>query len=405
MLTQAVLDQVLIGFCPVIDAKRTLAATRLTIFPERPEVADQGQALIAAIAEAFALDKAGAGATAVSPLLLNVASEPLLDSVLCALQRQPQALVVEVPAFLAADGRRLALLQAVSAAGQALAINGRPATELPREVLPCFRQAVVDFHDDRRNEVPPPVLPQRRIATLSSGVRLSSEIDAAFERGASAVIGWPVDDDITAGGTRGVPPEVRGIVELMNRVEREESAERMEGVLTSDPTLAFRLLRYLNSSAFGLRSEVTSFRHALMLLGHQRLKRWLALLLASGSKSVAARPVMFMAARRGLIMEELARGLGDESMRSEMFICGVFSLLDRLLRQPLDELMRSVPVQHSVQQSLTAQGPYTQHLALVMAVEQSSAYDIREAAERVLIARGELNRALLKALSVARELD
>jgi EAL and modified HD-GYP domain-containing signal transduction protein len=191
----------------------------------------------------------------------------------------------------------------------------------------------------------------------------------------------------------------------MYRVEREEPAERMESVLTSDPTLAFRLLRYLNSSAFGLRSEVTSFKHALMLLGHQRLKRWLALLLASGSKNTAARPVMAVAARRGLIMEELARGFGDESMRSEMFICGVFSLLDRLLRQPLEELMRSVPVQHRVQESLLGQGPYTQHLALVKAIEESSAGDIREGAERVLIAPSEMNRALLRALAVARELD
>jgi EAL and modified HD-GYP domain-containing signal transduction protein len=55
-------------------------------------------------------------------------------------------------------------------------------------------------------------------------------------------------------------------------------------VLKNDPTLAFRLLRYINSPAFGLRVEVTRFRHAIMLLGYQRLKRWLALLLASASK-------------------------------------------------------------------------------------------------------------------------
>jgi c-di-GMP phosphodiesterase len=214
-----------------------------------------------------------------------------------------------------------------------------------------------------------------------------------------------MDDEIRPTLRGSMPPDLRGIVELMNRVDREEPAERMEHVLTADPTLAFRLLRYINSAAFGLRVEVTSFKHALMLLGYQRLKRWLALLLASGSKDVTLRPVMHVAARRGLVMEELARGSGDDEMRGEMFICGVFSLLDRLMRQPFSELMKNVPVPERVRQSLLGEGPYTQHLALVRAIEESSAPDIREAAERVMLAPSELNRALLSALSTARQFD
>jgi EAL and modified HD-GYP domain-containing signal transduction protein len=202
-----------------------------------------------------------------------------------------------------------------------------------------------------------------------------------------------------------MPPEVGGIVELMNRIEREEPVERMEAVLNADPALAFRLLRYLNSAAFGLRAEVTSFRHGLMMVGYQRLKRWLALLLATGSKNPASRLINAVAARRGLIMEELARSSGDETMRSEMFICGVFSLLDRQLRQPLGDLMGALPVQQRVQSSLVDNGPYAQHLRLVQALEQCSPPDIGEAAERVLLGRAEVNRALLRALALAQELD
>ena len=79
--------------------------------------------------------------------------------------------------------------------------------------------------------------------------------------------------------------------------------------------------------------EISSFRHAIMLLGFKRLKRWLALLLATASKDANMKPVMFAAVRRGLLMEELVRASGDEEMRDEMFICGVFSLLDRMFQQ------------------------------------------------------------------------
>jgi EAL and modified HD-GYP domain-containing signal transduction protein len=133
----------------------------------------------------------------------------------------------------------------------------------------------------------------------------------------------------------GVAPELQVILELINRVDREEPVDRLEAVLKNDPTLAFRLLRYINSPGFGLSVEIGSFRHALMILGYQRLKRWLALLLASASKDANMKPVMFAAVRRGLLMEELVKGSGDAEMRGEMFICGVFSLLDRLLKPAL----------------------------------------------------------------------
>ena len=74
-------------------------------------------------------------------------------------------------------------------------------------------------------------------------------------------------------------------------------------------------MRYINSPAFGLRVEISSFRHAIMLLGYQRLKRWLALLLATASKDNNMKPVMFAAVRRGLLLEELARDAGDAEMR------------------------------------------------------------------------------------------
>ena len=93
-------------------------------------------------------------------------------------------------------------------------------------------------------------------------------------------------------------------------------------------------------------------------------------------------------------------------MRGEMFICGIFSLLDRMMRQPFEELLKSVPEQERVQASLMSEsGPYTRHLELVRAMEQGSAVDIRERSEQLLLAPAEINRALFAGLAAARELD
>jgi EAL and modified HD-GYP domain-containing signal transduction protein len=98
-------------------------------------------------------------------------------------------------------------------------------------------------------------------------------------------------------------------------------------------------------------------------------------------------------------------------MRGEMFICGVFSLLDKLLQQPARELMGSVPVPERVRQTLLAEpgsgpgGPYGPYLELVRAIEGESLFDIRECTERLLLGPGEVNRALLASLRQAQQLD
>jgi EAL and modified HD-GYP domain-containing signal transduction protein len=391
-----VLEQVVLAYSPVFDRQLGLVSTRLTVFPAAPGAVPDGAALLDAIADAFA--DAPSQSTALPALWLNVADEAWLDAVLDSAQRAPRPFLLEVASFMAParEGR----LQALKAAGQALAAGGLSGVEA--RLRPAFRYAAVTAAErtavSARSPLPLP--------WLCSGTRTAADIDGALEQGAQAASGWPMDDDIAYATPTGVPPEVKGIVELMNRLEREEPPDRLEAVLTADPTLAFRLLRYLNSAAFGLRAEVTSFRHALMMLGHQRLKRWLALLLASGSPNREARPLLPVAARRGLLLDELARQAGDDTMRAEMFIVGVFSMLDRMLRQPMSLLMSNLPVHERVQQTLLHRaGPYQQHLALVQAIEQGASADIQAAAKAALVSRGELNQALLRALSLARELD
>jgi EAL and modified HD-GYP domain-containing signal transduction protein len=152
--------------------------------------------------------------------------------------------------------------------------------------------------------------------------------------------------------------------------------------------------------------EISSFRHAIMMLGYARLKRWLALLLATASQEINLRPVMFAAVRRGLFMEELVRSNGDEEMRNEMFICGVFSLLDRMFGQPFSELLASIPVPERVSQALTEKtGPYVPYFALVRAAENSSVHDFEAAADGVMMSVAEVNRAQLRALTAAAQLE
>ena len=401
-MSDEILGQVALGYSAFIDRNRAVTATRLTVFPLKSDLVLDAAQLLEAVASVWPPEG--------GRVSLNVTSESLLQDLL---RSSPSHnLMVEVPAFMAADPVNTEALVALHAHGTTLMLKGRPLKDLPREVLPCFTQAIIDLSDDRRIG-PGAVAPTgvtRTIPHVLAGIHSVADMDGAFERGAVAVLGWPIGDEVTVRpkGSRekSAPIDLQTVVELMSQVDREEPVEKLENTLKRDPSLGFKVLRYINSPAFGLSVEISSFSHAVMLLGYQRLKRWLALLLATASKEPNMKAAMFASVRRGLLMEELARHIGDQEMRNELFICGVFSLLDRLFQQPLAELLRTVPVPQRVHETLVdGTGPYAPYFKLVQAIEAESLYDFRECADALMMDVREINRAELRALAAAAELD
>ncbi len=399
MIDHPVLGQVVLGYSPMIDRHRTITALRLTIFPMRPDAPPDADELVAVLAQAW---PDGAGR-----ISLNVVGEPLLERLLLA--SLPPNLMLEVPAFMAANPLHGPALRALHQRGTSLLVKGRPSLPLPKEVLDACAYSIIDLADERRDGLPPPGGVSRNLPHVQAGVRSLAEMAEAFGRGAIAVVGWPIDDVAPprAGGQRAAQPEMQTIVELINRADRHEPIERLEAVMKNDPTLAFKLLRYINSPGFGLSVEISSFRHAIMMIGYQRLKRWLVLLLAAASRDSKLKPVVYAAVRRGLVMEELGRDNGcDEDQRGELFIGGIFSLLDRLMQQPMAELMQNLPTTEAVRAALLqGSGPLQPYLQLVRAVESASLHDIRDAADGLMMALPAVNRAVLRALVAARQLD
>jgi len=393
-LDHPVLDQVVLGASSLFDVKRAPVAAHMTVFPQRPDAPIDAAGLLQVI-DVIAPPEGG-------PLVLSVANEAGLRALLAA----PTAahLMIEVPGFMLSDPGLATHLQERVATGLSLALGGRVPDNAPQHLWQLFR-AVTVGRAHIRDPLPAGLggKPLLRYFIGADGPAMSA---GALKAGFSAVVGWPVGDAPGADSkAKPIPAGVTTVVDLMQRVDRQEPAEKLEAVVKNDPTLAFRLMRYLNSPGFGLSVEISSFRHALMILGYQRLKRWLALLVTSAIDDPDLKPLMQLAVRRGLLMEEIARPGGDDALRNELFICGVFSTLDRMIGQPFEQLLNTIPVQESVANALAHDtGPCAPFLALARAVETESAYDIRECAEALMLSVGDVNRALAKSLVHAHSL-
>jgi c-di-GMP-related signal transduction protein len=139
-----------------------------------------------------------------------------------------------------------------------------------------------------------------------------------------------------------------------------------------EPSLTFRLLRYLNSAAFGLRSEIHSVAHALSLLGELELRKWIAVVSVGVLADGKPDELMTVPLIRGRFCELMAPFAGMPAHASDLFLLGLLSVMDAILDQPLDAILAELPVRREIKDALQAQkGLYWQLLEIAIAHERA----------------------------------
>ncbi|ODS70562.1 MAG: diguanylate phosphodiesterase [Acidovorax sp. SCN 68-22] len=203
-----------------------------------------------------------------------------------------------------------------------------------------------------------------------------------------------------------IRPSQATIIQLINLVRRQGSTAEIEDLLKKDPTLSFNLLRFINSSGFGLQCEITSFRHAVMILGLKKLFRWAALLLTTSRAGGSPPAVGTMAVVRGRLMELLAHELLSQEECDNAFVVGVFSMLDTMLGMPLESALNSVALPESVVEALLhGRGVFAPFLALTKACESGDEAAFAYNAEQLHLSNHQVNWAHLQALAWAESLS
>lgn len=202
-----------------------------------------------------------------------------------------------------------------------------------------------------------------------------------------------------------IRPSQATVVQLINLVRKQASTAEIEDLLKKDPTLSFNLLRFINSSGFGLSCEITSFRHAVMILGLKKLFRWAALLLTTSRAGGSPPVVGTTAVVRGRLMELLAAELMPPEECDNAFVVGVFSLLDTMLGVSMEKAMESVALPQPVVDALLDNtGPFAPFLALAKACEAGDDAAFARYAEDLHLSNRQVNWAHLQALTWAEDL-
>lgn len=172
---------------------------------------------------------------------------------------------------------------------------------------------------------------------------------------------------------RAIPSFKLAYLQLLQTVAADDfSFDALAATIEHEPSLTFKLLRYLNSAAFGLRSEIHSIHHALSLLGERELRKWIAVVWVGVMADGKPDELMTVPLVRGRFCELLASRAKMADQASDLFLLGLLSVIDAVLEMPLDVILAELPVRKEIKEALLEQPvPYRDLLDLAKALERA----------------------------------
>ncbi|NCT96876.1 MAG: HDOD domain-containing protein [Comamonadaceae bacterium] len=388
MQAHTVLDSVAMAYVPLWSRARELAGVRLCVRAIHPEGVDAHH-LLQAIGDDW---PEGA-----PPLLLSLQTPRLLQQALaCPPVRNT---LLEVPASLFGAQETLARLSLARRNGHLLvrhgewsALHGRPTPGVDHRNL--FRLEPLD-------RIEP--MPGQMVEGVDTQERLRQVLDQAQ---AAAVLGWPAVDVLRAHKRQPLHYDARVVRQVLQAIDDEEcSVEYLERVVRQDPVLIYRILMLVNSAAYGLRREIGSLRHAIMMLGFRELGRWLTEQVPEAEPDIDLQPVRYAMVMRSRLAQHLLATGSDDLLRAEVYTTAALSQLDLLLHQPLADLLHRLPLAGRVTDAvLRHDGPYFPLLDIARAMGDPERLDRMETlCRRHELTLEQVNRALLRMLATSRD--
>ncbi|HSR66432.1 MAG TPA: HDOD domain-containing protein [Acidobacteriota bacterium] len=190
------------------------------------------------------------------------------------------------------------------------------------------------------------------VAFLAEKVETAEEVREAEELGVRYLQGYfYCRPDIVAG--RVIPGFKFSYVELLRELYKPDfDLDRVEKLIKSDLSLSYGLLKLVNSAAFALARRIESMRQALVLLGQDKVRKWVSVVIMSRMASDKPQELVVNSIIRAYFCEKLAQQTSLRTRKDDLFLMGMFSLVDAILDQPLTEALESLPIDSDIKQAL-----------------------------------------------------
>lgn len=400
-----VLDSVALTYQPVWNRRRQLAAVRLNVLTVHHESVD---------AQHLMQNLGGDWPAAAPLLILSFTSAALLEQ---ALNTEPvHHTWIEVPGAWFTTPEGMARLAVAIRRGHQL-LRHAPLADVRREVIapldvrsllcPSAEEALEALRSRPVDGASPvvrrsPIVPGQLYEGVCSHALATHCLDEAEAWG---LAGWPEDDVLHTWRHQPMACDASVIAQIRQAIDRDSSLDQIERFVRQDPVLAYRLLLLVNSAAYGLKHEIDSLRHAIMMLGFTALGAWLSTQLPGSDTDAALHPIRYAQVMRARLAQHLLDPSSEENLRAEVYLAALFAQLDRLEQKPLGDLLNKLPLSGRIYDALLRQdGPYHPLLDIARAQgEFDRPHQLPAICEQHDMGLEVVNRGLIRMLATSRD--
>ena len=161
-------------------------------------------------------------------------------------------------------------------------------------------------------------------------------------------------------------------------------------------------MRFLNSAYFYRLQEVKSVKHAIAYLGEKELRRFVLLVVVSELASEQPGELTRLALVRAKFCELLGQASPYKSRSDELFILGLFSMLDTMLSTPMEKVMNRLPIGRTVKDALISQaGVMALFLKVAVAFERNQQKKIASLLQELKVSGTNISQAYMTAVKYA----
>ena len=170
-------------------------------------------------------------------------------------------------------------------------------------------------------------------------------------------------------------------------------------LISMDVALTYNLLKLVNSAAFGQRQRLTSLHQALVVLGQQEIKKWVTLIALQGMSVRKMDGAVSRSLIRARFAQLLAQKTELEVEQGNLYLTGLFSMLDVLLHRPMELILNEIQAPEGTKECLLhGTGPYGEACNAVMAYEKGEWDKVAESAKRLNIESSAVAESYVEAL-------
>jgi len=332
------------------------------------------------------------GDTATSKLLsnsfFNIGIDQLTGGKMAFINFTQELLVRKIPMMFPIENMMVEILEDVNPnkelvnacldifrAGYAIALDDFVFKDELKPLIKLAQIIKIDFMLSPIEEIKRLVnmLKGSKIKLLAEKIETYDEFEMALSMGFTYFQGYFFSKPEILSSKEITPSKIT-LLQIVGETNKKDcNFDKLEKLINRDVSISYKLLRYINSAFFKRACEISTIKHAIVLLGEDEIKRFISLVTTAELASDKPDELVRTSIIRARFCELLGLNSSNGTDVSELFLMGLFSLIDAMLDNTMESIMKNLPLSKNIKQALIeANGGLVDYLKFVSYYETAN---------------------------------